>query len=166
MQRGLVRSDVIHALEDIDLACNGHERCQSRQLGSSSNQARNLPWLGQSAPTSHTAGHVLRGGSGDRQIELQIRHLTRETHAHPWGMWRMFHLQSPNACHERKAREERTCKNTYTETCVVYCLLLWSRTELRPGPLALSTVVSSARMTKVSLEAKVRLFATAVPWST
>ncbi len=32
-------------------------------------------------------------------------------------------------------------RTTYTATCLVYCLLLISRTELRPGPLGVSTVV-------------------------
>lgn len=42
---------------------------------------------------------------------------------------------------------------TYTATCRVYCLLLIRRTELRPGPLGLSTVVWSARMMNVSPDA-------------
>ena len=55
---------------------------------------------------------------------------------------------------------------TNTVTWVVYCLLLWRRTESRPGPLALRTVVSSARMMKVFPLANVRFFASAVAWST
>ena len=45
-------------------------------------------------------------------------------------------------------------------------MLLWRRTESRPGPLALRTVVSSARMMKVFPLANVRFFASAVAWST
>lgn len=55
---------------------------------------------------------------------------------------------------------------TYTVTCVVYFLLLCSRTEFRPGPLELSFVVWSARMMKWSPEENVRFLASAVAWST
>ena len=56
--------------------------------------------------------------------------------------------------------------NTHTVTCVEYCLLLCSRTELRPGPPALSFVVWSARITKWSPLEKVRFCASAVVWLT
>ncbi len=40
-------------------------------------------------------------------------------------------------------------RGTYTATWVESCLFAWSRNELRPGPLALRTVVSSARRMKL-----------------
>ncbi len=40
-------------------------------------------------------------------------------------------------------------RNTHTRTCVDHCWFDWMRTELRPGPLELRTVVSSARMMNV-----------------
>ena len=40
-------------------------------------------------------------------------------------------------------------KKAHTATCVVYCLFDWILNELRPAPLELRTVVSSARRMKL-----------------
>ena len=67
---------------------------------------------------------------------------------------------------DREKENKFSRGGTHTVTCVVYFLLLCSRTELRPGPDALSFVVWSARMTKWSPLENVRFFASAVAWST
>lgn len=69
---------------------------------------------------------------------------------------------------ERNAESEQKIKRegTHTRTCVDHCWFDWMRTELRPGPLALRTVVSSARMMNVFPLANVRFFDCAVDWET
>ena len=50
--------------------------------------------------------------------------------------------------------------------CLVYCFLLISLTESRPGPLEPSVLVLSARMINVSELTNVRFFESAVAWLT
>ena len=87
VQCRLIRLDIVHPLEDVDFACKGWELREVSETNFVTTGARvswNLPSLGQSAPTSHTAGQVLPSRQHDAP---QIRRSNgSDTHAQPCGM--------------------------------------------------------------------------------
>ena len=80
-------------------------------------------------------------------------------------MCRTFHLKRDVGQCDMSTRH-KDGSETYTVTWFVYVFLLISRKESRPGPLALSFVVWSARRMSVSLLVNVMPFFSAVAWLT
>ena len=65
----------------------------------------------------------------------------------PTALWHVLHVKTEKLV--LSASAPSSANDTYTETCVAYCLLDMIRNELRPGPLALSVVVESALRMKL-----------------
>lgn len=132
--------------------------------------------MGQLLPTSQAAGHVLkivtvktlfkRGDGFLNNSPTSLRHMInieakRRKGRKSDGVDKLPALTTPNGLVEKwrggscplllagEASKRRRENATYTATCVDHCLFDWMRTEFRPGPLALRTVVSSARMMNV-----------------